>query len=129
MKRREKKNVSKTSISFGRSKSMAIDSVNRFIDENNRISDVFPRICRREISNEKRKNLVEKYNVCMVARYCSRRNIGRATYNLGAIGKTIRYDFVYRIGSDVLLCLLLGILLGSIGTNTRNWVSMATTRN
>lgn len=39
---KSKRDVSKTTISFGRSESMAIDSVNRSIGENIRISNVFP---------------------------------------------------------------------------------------
>jgi len=108
---------------------MAIDNVNRGFDENNRVSNVFPRICRRKYSREKRAKIVEKLNVCMVARYCTRRDKRRATYNLGSIGKTNGNDPIHRVRSDVLLCILLGILLGSFGTNARNWVSMATTRN
>jgi len=43
--RKKEENVPKTTISFGRPKPMAINSVNRGIDENHRVSDVFPRIC------------------------------------------------------------------------------------
>ena len=65
----------------------------------------------------------------MVARHRARRDIGRATYKFGTIGKTIRYGIVYRIRSDVLLRILLGILLGIIGTYSRNWISVAASRN
>jgi hypothetical protein len=40
-KKKKERDVSKTTISFGRSESMAIDSVNSSVDENIRISDVF----------------------------------------------------------------------------------------
>jgi hypothetical protein len=41
-KKKKERNVSKTTISFGRSKSMAIDSVNSSIVENIRVSNVLP---------------------------------------------------------------------------------------
>jgi hypothetical protein len=42
--KKKRRNVSKTTISFGRSKSMAIDSVNRSLDDDIRIGNVLPRI-------------------------------------------------------------------------------------
>jgi len=42
--KKKERHVSKTTISFGRSKPMAIDSVDRGIVENIRISNVLPRI-------------------------------------------------------------------------------------
>jgi hypothetical protein len=108
---------------------MATNGGDRIIDENDGISDVLPRICGRKKDPRKRIGIVEKHNVRMVARYYPRRNLRRTTHDLGTIGKTIGDGIVYRIRSDVLLCLLLGLLLGSIGTNPRDWVSMATTRN
>jgi hypothetical protein len=108
---------------------MAIDSSDSSVDEDNRVSDVFSWICRRKKDTRERKKIVEKYNVCMVARYCTRRNKRGTTYNLGSIGKTIWNVAIYCLRSDVFLCILLGIFLGSVGTNPRNWVSMAATRN
>jgi len=108
---------------------MASNCGDGIIDENDWIGNVLPRICGRKNDSKKRTRIVEKHDVRVVARYCSRRDLRRTTYHFGTIGKTIGYGTIYRIRSDVLLCLLLGILLGGLGANPRNWISMATTRN
>jgi len=108
---------------------MASNCSDCLIDEDNRVSKVFPWICRGKNHSNKRTRIVESHYVCMVARHCARRNIWRTTHHFGAVGKTIGYGTIYCIGSNVLLCLLLGFLLGSFGANTRDRISMATTRN
>jgi len=57
--RRKEENVPKTTISFGRPEPMAINSVNRGIDDDNRVSDVFPRICGWERKDDKRTRIVD----------------------------------------------------------------------
>jgi len=108
---------------------MAIDSSDSSVDEDNRVSNVFSWICRGEHRCKKRYGIVEKHNVCMVARYCTRRDKRRTTYNLGAIGKTMWDVAIYCVGSDVFFCILLGLFLGSIGPNTGYWIGVATTRD
>jgi hypothetical protein len=57
--RRKEENVPKTTISFGRPEPMAINSVNRGIDDDNRVSDVFPWICWRENHSKQRIEIVD----------------------------------------------------------------------
>jgi hypothetical protein len=54
---------------------MATNRGDRVIDEDDRIRDVLPRICGRESDPRKRTRIVEKHDVRMVARHCTRRNV------------------------------------------------------
>jgi hypothetical protein len=129
VKKEPKTDVWKATLSFGRSEPMAVDGVDGSLDEDERIGDELPRIWRWKKDEVERPRIVESDDVRMVARHCTRRNDGRPAHDLGAIGKTFRNDFVYRVGSEVLLCLFLGLLLGGLGTDAGNRIGMATTRN
>lgn len=62
----------------------------------------------------------------MVGGYCTRRYERRTAYVIGAKRKANRNKKVYCIRSDVLRSVFLGILLVSVGTDTRDWRSVAT---